>query len=70
MGGQRYDSMDGGGRIAPGAAIENNAGAIIKGNAGVVTERGRAQFYSLMIALVLPWLVIFIASYLLLVEFV
>jgi len=26
-----YDSMDGGGRIALGAAIENNAGAVIEG---------------------------------------
>ena len=30
MDGRRYDSMDGGGRIAPGAAIENNAGAVVE----------------------------------------
>lgn len=30
MDGRRYDSKDGGGRIVPGATIENNAGAIVE----------------------------------------
>jgi hypothetical protein len=32
--------MDGGGRIAPGAAIENNAGAVVESDAGS-QSRGR-----------------------------
>ena len=42
MDGRRYDSRDGGGRVASGTATENNAGAIVETAPGAVAE-GRGE---------------------------